>query len=218
MAFIVFEGGEGVGKSTQIDRLFKALQHKHKVCCCTREPGGTPFAENIRGLFKTIDAQSDAPLPLTELLLIAAARHQHIQKLIKPELNKGSLVLCDRFVDSTYVYQNIVGGVPKKIVDDILAIVLDDVCPDLTFVFTATLENSLARIHKEKNRVSDRLDSYDENIHAAIHKGYFTVFHTPYAYPSGKVPHRILVDANASIEQVFDVIKSAMAQHLGIKL
>ncbi|WP_338635080.1 dTMP kinase [Spirobacillus cienkowskii] len=218
MAFIVFEGGEGVGKSTQIDRLFKALQHKHKACCRTREPGGTPFAENIRGLFKTIDAHSDAPLPLTELLLIAAARHQHIQKLIKPELNKGTIVLCDRFVDSTYVYQNIVGGVSKQVVDDILGVVLDEICPDLTFVFTATLENSLARIHKEKSRVSDRLDSYDESVHAAIHKGYFTVFDTPYAYPSGKVPHRILVDANASIEQVFDVIQSAVAQHLGINL
>ncbi len=216
MAFIVFEGGEGVGKSTQIELLFTALKQHGINCTLTREPGGTPFAENIRSLFKQVNEHKDSPLPLTEFLLVSAARAQHIKKVIEPELQKGNFVLCDRFLDSTYVYQSIVGKVDKKIVDDISNIILQNLLPDLTFIFIANPKIAMDRISKEKKREQDRLDSFHSKMHTLIKEGYLEVINKQYSYPNGKIPKRILIHADLSIEKVFFEIKKAIFETLGI--
>lgn len=218
MAFIVFEGGEGVGKSTQIELLFTALKQHGIPCTLTREPGGTPFAENIRSLFKQVNEHDDSPLPLTELLLVSAARFQHIQKVIDPELQKGNFVLCDRFLDSTYVYQSIIGNIDKKIVDDISNTVLQNLLPDLTFIFIAKTKNAMDRIRKEKKREQDRLDSSHSKMHSLIKEGYLKIIKEQYPYPSGKIPKRILIHADLSIEEVFSEIKRAIFDTLGISI
>ncbi|KAB8033293.1 dTMP kinase [Fluviispira multicolorata] len=218
MAFIVFEGGEGVGKSTQIELLFTSLKQQGIICTLTREPGGTPFAEDIRSLFKRMSEHGDTPLPLTELLLITAARTQHIQKVIKPELAKGHHVICDRFLDSTYVYQSIVGKVNKQVVDTISQFALQNIIPDLTLVFISDTSKALARIKKEKSRKEDRLDSFSNDIHAQIMNGYREVLNNNFTYPNGAIPKRISIDANASVENVFEQVKTALFNTLGIKL
>jgi dTMP kinase len=218
MAFIVFEGGEGVGKSTQIELLFTALKQHGINCIHTREPGGTPFAEDIRSLFKQINEHKDSPLPLTEFLLVSAARTQHIKKVIEPELQKGNFVLCDRFLDSTYVYQSIIGKVDKSIVDDISNVILQDLFPDLTFIFIADPKTAISRINNEKKREQDRLDSFHSKMHTLIKKGYLEVIKKQYPYPNGKIPKRILIHANLSIEKVFSEIKKAIFESLGILL
>ncbi|BBH53408.1 dTMP kinase [Fluviispira sanaruensis] len=218
MAFIVFEGGEGVGKSTQIELLFTSLKQQGITCTLTREPGGTPFAEDIRALFKRINAHGDTPLPLTELLLITAARAQHIQKVIEPELKKGNHIICDRFLDSTYVYQSIVGQIEKMVVDTISRYALQNFIPDLTLVLTADPQKALSRIKKEKMRAEDRLDSFSNDIHAQIMNGYKEILAKQFPYPSGKVPVRIAIDANSSVENVFAQVKLAVLNTLGFQL
>ena len=218
MAFIVFEGGEGVGKSTQIELLFTAIKQLGIPCTSTREPGGTPFAESIRSLFKQVNTHNDAPLPLTELLLVSAARAQHIQKIIQPELKKGHFVLCDRFLDSTDVYQCILGNIDKDVVDSISKQIIDNLIPDLTFVFIADPNTAVKRIHSEKQRQQDRMDSQQKNIHFLIKDGYLKILNTPFTYPNGKVPKRILINANLSIEEIFKEIKQSILTHLGITI
>lgn len=218
MAFIVFEGGEGVGKSTQIELLFTALQQHGIACTLTREPGGTPFAENIRSLFKQVNEHKDSPLPLTELLLVSAARAQHIKKVIEPEIQKGNFVLCDRFLDSTYVYQSIVGKIDKKIVDEISKIILQNLVPDLTFIFIADPKNALDRIQKEKDRKQDRLDSLHSKTHSLIKEGYLKILKEQYSYPNGKIPKRVVIHADLSKEDVFTEIKKAIFETLGTTL
>ncbi|WGL60123.1 dTMP kinase [Pigmentibacter sp. JX0631] len=218
MAFIVFEGGEGAGKTTQLEFLHKALKKQGKICLLTREPGGTPFAEQIRSLFKQVDPSIESPLPLTELLLVSASRAQHVAKVIQPELGEKKIILCDRFLDSTYVYQSILGKIPKQTIDKISHIFLEDLVPDLTFIFSADLDIALQRMAKEKKRTLDRMDSQEKEIHQVIKEGYTKIYQERYTYPNGKVPNRVLIDANQSKEQIHMQIKVALEKHLGISI
>lgn len=218
MAFIVFEGGEGVGKSTQIELLFTAIKQLGMNCILTREPGGTPFAESIRSLFKQVNDHNDTPLPLTELLLVSAARFQHIKKVVQPALQKDHFVLCDRFLDSTYVYQCILGNIQKEVVDNISNQILENLIPDLTFVFIADPNVAITRIQNEKKRQLDRMDSLQNKMHFLIKDGYLKVLQTPFSYPNGKVPKRVLINADLSIDKIFTEIKKSIFTHLGITI
>ncbi len=218
MAFIVFEGGEGVGKTTQIELLYKAIQKTGKPCTQTREPGGTPLAEQIRSLFKQVDPKIEAPTPLTELLLVSASRAQHIENVIFPKLKEGHIILCDRFLDSTYVYQSILGKLPKKTIDSVSAIFLEDLIPHLTFIFTIEPDIALQRIARENKRTLDRMDSQQQQIHQTIKEGYAKIYQEQYPYPNGKVPKRILLNANQSPEDLHLQIKAALAAQLGLSL
>lgn len=129
---ITFEGGEGAGKSTQIERLAEALQRAGVGPMVTREPGGTPGAEAIRGLLVT--GAPERWLPLTEVLLLLAARHDHVARRIAPALATGRWVLCDRFMDSTRVYQGVAGAVGEAVVERWHQAVLGDLRPDLTLI------------------------------------------------------------------------------------
>lgn len=214
--FIVFEGGEGVGKSTQIELIYNALRNKNLPCLKTREPGGTPFAEKIRNLFK--EKSNDSPTTLTELYLICAARAQHIEKVVRPGLAENKIILCDRFLDSTYVYQHFLGKIPKETIDGPTSTILRGLIPNLTFIFNCDKNISEIRRKEEKNRHLDRLDSLDIDSHKKILEGYKKLFHDELAYPCGKIPKRINIEASLSIEEVFSQIKNSLKNSLNIEL
>lgn len=214
--FIVFEGGEGVGKTTQLELLFSTFIQQGISCIKTREPGGTPFAENIRSLFKQINPHEDSPIPMTELYLICAARAQHLEKIVLPAIEKKTVVLCDRFLDSTYVYQCCLGKVQKEIVDTVSSFILKDLIPDLTFVFNCDEEITKDRIAKQNHRSLDRLDSYENEIHNKIRLGYQKIVTQNYTYPNGKIPKRILIDSNRSKEDIFDEIHKTLSKEFNI--
>jgi len=141
--FITVEGGEGGGKSTQIRRLGERLTAAGREVVTTREPGGSPGAELIRSLLVTGGA--DRWSPVTETLLVNAARRDHIERVIAPALKRGATVLCDRFADSTRAYQGAGGGAPVALISMLETAVLDDLKPDLTLILDLPAELGLAR-------------------------------------------------------------------------
>jgi len=130
--FITFEGGEGVGKSTQVKRLLVRLNRLGIEAVRTREPGGTPKAEHIRAFI--LQGRSESWGPGAEAVLFAAARLDHVNQLIAPSLNSGKWVISDRFHDSTRAYQGLTGGVDSKLIRGLEALALNGHAPDLTFV------------------------------------------------------------------------------------
>ena len=148
--FITFEGGEGSGKSTQINLLHNFLIEKGEDVISTREPGGTPSAEIIRDLLTKGDA--DRWSPATEALLMWAARSEHVEKLIKPSLDKGKWVLCDRFYHSTYAYQGVGHNLGIENMRIIKKIIIGEITPNLTFILDIDPVNGIGRT---KNRVSN---------------------------------------------------------------
>jgi len=141
--FITFEGGEGAGKSTQIAHLGERLRAAGRDVVTTREPGGSPGAEAIRALLVT--GAADRWSPVSETLLMYAARRDHIERVIAPALARGAVVLCDRFADSTRAYQGAAGGAPAELIAALEAAVLGEAQPDLTLVLDLPVEAGLAR-------------------------------------------------------------------------
>ncbi len=143
--FITFEGGEGAGKSTQIKLLMARLQAAGLECICTREPGGSPGAEVIREVL--LSGAVHAHGPEVEAMLFAAARADHIDSVIRPALAAGTWVLCDRFADSSRVYQG-EAGVDKQTIENLQRIAVDGVEPDLTLLIDVPAELGLKRVNK----------------------------------------------------------------------
>lgn len=141
--FITFEGGEGAGKSTQLQRLVARLRAAGLEVVATREPGGSPGAESIRAL--VLNGSADRWSPVTETLLMYAARRDHIERVIRPALDRGAWVVCDRFADSTRAYQGVAGGADPALIAALETHVLEDVRPDLTLVFDFPPQAGLAR-------------------------------------------------------------------------
>jgi len=141
--FITFEGGEGAGKSTQLRRLGDRLEAAGRVVVRTREPGGSPGAEAIRALLVT--GEADRWSPMTETLLMYAARRDHVERVIRPALDRGAIVLCDRFADSTRAYQGAGGGAAATLISALEAAVLGDLRPDLTLMLDLPVDIGLAR-------------------------------------------------------------------------
>jgi len=141
--FITIEGGEGVGKSTNIAVLEDCLRERGIAYRLTREPGGTALAEAIRGLL--LDVGDEPVAPVTELLLMFAARAQHIQEVIEPALVRGEWVLCDRFTDATYAYQGGGRGLPRDWVAQLEDLVQGELRPDLTLLLDAPVAVGMAR-------------------------------------------------------------------------
>ncbi|MGB8601313.1 MAG: dTMP kinase, partial [Rhizomicrobium sp.] len=136
--FITFEGGDGSGKTTQIKALAAALEARGIAVTLTREPGGSPGAEDIRTLLVTgTPGRWD---PLSETLLLYAARHDHVVRVIKPALAEGKWVLCDRFSDSTYAYQGAGGGLNRETIRRIESVSIEDFKPELTLVLDLPVE------------------------------------------------------------------------------
>ena len=195
--FITFEGGEGTGKTTQINILKKYLEDQGLEVIITREPGGVISAENIRAVI--FDNEIDS---ITETMLYAAARREHYIKKIKPALDAGKIVICDRFIDSSIVYQGIVRGVGVDLVENINKYAINNVEPDLTIFFDLDPETGLKRVSL-RNEQMNRFDKESLDFHLKVRKGYKLLSKTRNRF--------VLIDASKSIEdvtkQIINIIK-----------
>lgn len=173
--FITFEGGEGSGKSTQIDLLLANLKNHGIDVLKTREPGGTNVGESIRKIL--VNGKINNISPFTELFLNSASRKEHIDKIIKPSLNNGKWVLCDRYIDSTLVYQGYGHGLDLKLINKINQLTVGEYIPDLTFVFDLNPQLGLKRA---KNRITneDRYEKMDISFHLTIRNSFLKVAKT----------------------------------------
>tara|TARA_Y100001970_G_C14255565_1_gene875110 strand:+ start:6009 stop:6647 length:639 start_codon:yes stop_codon:yes gene_type:complete len=204
--FVTFEGGEGTGKSTQIARLAGALLNEEISVITTREPGGSPGAETIRQLLLNPQLDWDTP---TETLLHFAARSDHYTTKIAPALKNGSWVLCDRFADSTRVYQGYGLGVSNLAIEMLYDLILGDFKPDLTLVLDLPLETSLERM-QTRGEAPDRYEKMDFSFHKRLREGFLEI-----AY---KEPGRcVVIDASGTIETVTSRIMASVRERLGTK-
>jgi dTMP kinase len=166
--FITFEGGEGAGKSTQLRRLAARLAPGREVVA-TREPGGSPGAESIRDLL--VNGAADRWSPVTETLLMYAARRDHVERVITPALARGAWVVCDRFADSTRAYQGAAGGTDPLLISSLETYVLAGVRPDLTLILDLPTEAGLARAGGRgdaESRFESKGVAFHERLRAAF--------------------------------------------------
>jgi len=177
--FITFEGGEAVGKSTQIERLAARLKERGDEVLVTREPGGTPLGEQIRHLLKHAP-EGQGMNPKTELLLFLASRAELVRKVIGPALDRGAWVLCDRFHDSTIVYQGAGRGIPLEVVERLNAFALGVRLPGLTLVLDVDPETARARALERAGSIAavaaggtpDRMEQESADFFARVRQGY----------------------------------------------
>lgn len=202
--FIVFEGGEGVGKSTQVNRL---AAHLHEVfpeleIVATREPGGTPAAEALRNV--VLGAGFDGLDPRAEALVFAAARADHVAQVIKPALARGALVLCDRFIDSSVVYQGIARGLGADGVEQLSIWAIDGLLPDTVIVLDLPADIGMSRI-----REPDRLERAGADFHEAVRRGFL-------ARAAAGGDRYVVIDASADVAQVADEVREhVIRRHVG---
>lgn len=168
--FITAEGPEGAGKTTILNMLTKRLQENGKKVLQTREPGGIEIAEQIREVI--LDKDNTAMDPRTEALLYAAARRQHLIEKVKPALQQGYVILCDRFIDSSLAYQGFARGLGIKEVYSINEFAIEGMMPHLTFYFDISPEVGLERINQNKSREVNRLDLENIQFHQKVREGY----------------------------------------------
>jgi dTMP kinase len=166
--FITLEGGEGVGKSTQARLLAQWLRRGGREVVVTREPGGSPGAETIRDLL--VNGPVERWSPISETLMMYAARRDHIERLIVPALERGAWVICDRFLDSTRAYQGMGGGAPAELIAALETAVIGDLMPDLTLVLDMETETGLARAAKrgDAGRFEAKGEAYHERLREAF--------------------------------------------------
>jgi dTMP kinase len=169
--FISFEGGEGSGKSTQIKKLAERLEVAKLRAIITREPGGSPGAEVIRHLL--LSGMGKLLGPDAETLLFAAARDEHVHTVIQPALNQGTWVLCDRFSDSTRVYQGRVGNVAPSLLNAMERVTIGDLKPDLTIILDVPVEIGLKRAAARRGHAEpDRFEAEDVKFHQKLRDAY----------------------------------------------
>lgn len=192
--FITFEGGEGVGKSTQLQRVAAWLRGRGVETVLTREPGGTPRAERLRAVLLE---RGDEPMPVScELLLMFAARATHLANQIEPAVARGAWVLCDRFTDATYAYQGGGRGVPERDIDALVAIVHPQRQPDLTVLLDAPVAVGLERAGRRNG--SDGPDRFETE-----RREFFERVRECYLARAGREPRRFrVVDATGAVDDV----------------
>lgn len=201
--FISFEGGEGAGKSTQIRRLAERLRAAGHDVVVTREPGGSPGAEAIRELL--VNGAADRWSPVTETLLMYAARRDHVERVIRPALAEGKVVLCDRFADSTRAYQGAGGDAPASLIASLEEHVLNGTVPVLTLILDLPAQVGLQRA--EARGGAARFESKGLEFHERLRAGYLEI--------AGREPERcVVIDADAEIDAVTVAIADAVAQRL----
>ena len=204
--FITLEGGEGVGKSTQIRRLIARLSAQGKVVVATREPGGSPGAESIRDL--VLRGAADRWSPMTETLLMYASRRDHIERVITPALAEGKWVVCDRYADSTRAYQGAAGGVEPAFIAALEDHVLGDVRPDLTLIFDLDPKIGLARA-ADRAGAEMRFESKGEAFHIRLRQAFLDI--------AALEPQRCaVIAAQGSLEAVEALVWSAVQDRLHV--
>ena len=202
--FITFEGTDGAGKTTQIERLTADLRQTGYDVCLTREPGGTPISEQIRDMLLNPDHSEMAAT--TELLLYAASRAQHVSEVIKPALESGKIVISSRFADATVVYQGYGRGLDLERIHYLNRIATDGVTPDVTFVLDLPVEIGLQRAQSGRGGL-DRLEREKIAFHRRLREGYQII--------ATQEPQRLkIIDAQVSPEQVYAQIQKAIQPFL----
>lgn len=195
--FITFEGGEGSGKTTQIALLQKYLAGTGKKCLVTREPGGSPGGEAIRELLLT--GQSDKWSPISETLLFQAARVEHIGRIIKPALARGEVVLCDRFLDSTVVYQGMSKDLGVEFVRQIHQLTTHNFLPNFTFILDIEPSIGLTRA-KARTGNETRFENMDMSFHESVRNGFLSL-------AKSDAKRYAVIDASQSADDVHESIK-----------
>ena len=213
--FITLEGGEGGGKTTQINWLAEALTAKKHKVVTTREPGGTPEGEKIRNLL--VQREGGNWTPVAECLMLFAARAMHVNKIIRPALDEERIVISDRFTDSTRAYQGYGMGVDLKKIDELNRIVLDGFTPDLTFILDIDPREGLLRSGRRLaseelkiNQSEDRYENLDLSFHEKLRAGFLDI--------AKKEPERChVIDASQSADtveaQIFEIVQDRLAAH-----
>jgi len=203
--FITFEGGEGSGKSSALKRLRDRIEAQGYSVIATREPGGVEIAEQIRRVI--LDVKNTDMTGVTEVLLYAAARNQHLVERVLPALRAGTHVLCDRFVDSSLVYQGYARGQDVSMVQAINAYATQGITPMLTLWFDVDPEVGLSRIAANAGREVNRLDLESLDFHRKVREGYHQLYLT--------YPERIVrIDANCSVAEVDEAVLAAVQRFI----
>ena len=197
--FITIDGLEGAGKSTQIDFIKKYLSARNRDVFLTREPGGTDLGERLRVLL--LDKNIDAMNSDTELLLMFAARNEHVKKVIVPKLEQGVWVISDRFTDASYAYQGGGRGIPLERIEELEKWTLKDFVPDMTFLLDLDVELGLSRVEQRGEK-----DRFEEE-----HKDFFNKVREIFSNRASKYPERIkLIDASKNIDETSSQIKKIL--------
>ena len=205
--FIVFEGGEGSGKSTMLHRVAEWLRGVNIECITTREPGGIKISEDIREII--LDKDNTNMDSRTEALLYAAARRQHLIEKVVPAINDGNIVLCDRFIDSSLAYQGYARNLGIDEIYNINKFAIDEYMPDLTLFFDLNPEEGLRRINNDNNREVNRLDLEKMDFHYKVREGYNILLE--------RYKNRIVrIDASKSIDEVFNEVKNILEKNINI--
>ncbi|WP_375623198.1 dTMP kinase [Bartonella sp. TT119HLJHH] len=205
--FITFEGGEGVGKTVQISLLAEYLSHKGYDVVTTREPGGTAGAEAIRHILLSGKIQQYGPL--IEAVLFTAARADHFHEVIAPSLQKGKIVLCDRFIDSTRVYQGLNNRVSSSVLSILEYVALNDIMPHLTFLLDmpAIWGMKRANLRRKKTEEIDYFEKDQLEIQEQRRQAFLQL--------AKQEPHRFrIIDATGSVEAIAHQIKNICHQVL----
>jgi dTMP kinase len=209
--FITFEGGEGAGKSTQIERLAAKLRAKRYDILVTREPGGSPGAEAVRHVLLSGAAESLGPK--TEALLFAAARSDHIEQVIRPAIERGAIVLCDRFIDSSRVYQGVTGGLDARFMEVVERISINGMVPDLTLILDIDPAEGLKRaaVRRSPDAAPDRFEKETVSVHQRRREAFLAI--------AAAEPERcVVIDASAPPKEVEDAVTAAVFEHLEARM
>lgn len=201
--FVTFEGGEGAGKSTQIKRLSARLKDKGYQITVTREPGGSPGAEAVRHVLLSGAAEPFGPE--LEALLFAAARADHVDQVIRPAVEGGEIVLCDRFIDSSRVYQGVTGNLDPTLMAEIERVAIAGMKPDLTLILDLDPVEGLRRASARRSagEAADRFEKETVDIHAARRQAFLDI--------AAREPARcVIVDASGDADTVEDMIADAV--------
>ncbi|MDX2201200.1 MAG: dTMP kinase [Hyphomicrobiaceae bacterium] len=209
--FITFEGGEGSGKSTQARRLAERLRGAGLDVLLTREPGGSPFAEQIRGIL--LGGTLAPHPPIAEALLFYAARADHLEATIRPALAAGRWVICDRFSDSTRAYQGAAGGVPDAALAMLEGLVVAQSAPDATFILDIDARTGLARATRRREAVEGtEIDPFEGRalaFHERLRQGYLAI--------AAADPRRcVSLDASAPVDAIADRIWELVRQRFAV--
>ncbi|HEY6872613.1 MAG TPA: dTMP kinase [Geobacteraceae bacterium] len=207
--FITFEGIEGCGKTTQLQLLAKNLSTRGHLVTVTREPGGCPIADRVREIL--LDAENSAMTPMTELLLYAAARAQHVAEVVVPALDAGRIVLCDRFTDATVAYQGYGRGLDQAVIADLGRLATGGIRPELTVLVDCPVEvgiaRAMSRINSSHGAREERFELESLQFHQRVREGYLSL--------AEREPDRfIVIDGAGSIEKTGAAIAEALLPRL----
>lgn len=209
--FITFEGGEGAGKSTQIELLAAKLRAKKYAILVTREPGGSPGAEAVRHVLLSGAAEPFGPK--MEALLFAAARSDHVEQLIRPAIDRGAIVLCDRFIDSSRVYQGVTGGLDPAFMAVVEQVSINGMVPDMTLILDIDPAEGLKRaaVRRSPNDVPDRFEKETVSVHQQRREAFLAI--------AASEPQRcVVIDASRSPGEVEDAITAAVFSGLEARM